>query len=42
MKHTGVIQRVIEAVGLYYGMPKGKFTPSEANPLVKAEIFKSA
>ena len=37
MKHNGIIQRVIEAVGLYYGMPKGKFTPSEANSLVKAE-----
>ena len=35
MKHTGIIQRVIEAVGMDYVMPKGNFTPSEVNPLVK-------
>ena len=37
MKHAGIIQRVIEAVGMDYGMPKCKFTTSEAKPLVKAE-----
>ena len=37
MKHTGIIQRVIEAVSLDYGIPKGKFTPSGAKPLVKAK-----
>ena len=35
MKQTGLIQRVIEAVGLDDGMAKGKFTPSELSPLVK-------
>ena len=29
MKQTGLIQRVLEAVGLDDGMVKGKFTPSE-------------
>ena len=37
MKHAGIIQRVIEAVGMDYGMPKCKFTTSEAKPLVKDE-----
>ena len=35
MKQTGLIQRVIEAVGLNYGMTKGTFTPSEKSPLFK-------
>ena len=35
MKETGLIQRVIEAVGLDGVMVKGKFTPSEQRPLVK-------
>ena len=35
MKQTRLIQGVMEAVGLDDGMSKGKFTPSEANPLVK-------
>ena len=35
MKQTGLIQRVIEAVGMDDGNVKGKFTPSEANPLPK-------
>ena len=34
-KQTGFIQRVIEAVVLYDGMVKGKFTSSELSPLVK-------
>ena len=29
MKKTGLIQLVLEAVGLDDGMVKGKFTPSE-------------
>ena len=37
IKHTGLIQRVIEAVVLYDGMKRGTFKPSEANPLVKYE-----
>ena len=35
MKQTGLIHRVIEAVGLDDGMMKGDFTPSEQRPLVK-------
>ena len=35
MKETGLIQRVIKAVGLEDGMVKGKFTPSDQRPLVK-------
>ena len=35
MKQTGLIHRVIEAVGLDNGMMKGDFTPSEQRPLVK-------
>ena len=35
MKKTGLIQLVLEAVGLDDGMVKGKFTPSEQRPLVK-------
>ena len=35
MKRTGLIQRVIEAVGLEDGMAKGKFTSSQHMPLVK-------
>ena len=39
MKHTVIIQRVIEAVGLDDGMPKGQFAPSEAKPLVKDDNY---
>ena len=35
MKQTGLIKRVIEALGLDDGFVKGKFTPSESKPLVK-------
>ena len=35
IKQTGLVQRVIEAVGLDDGMVKGKFTPSNQRPLVK-------
>ena len=35
MKHTSIIQHVIEVVSLYGGILKGKFTPSEYKPLVK-------
>ena len=34
MKQTGLVQRVIEAVGLDDGTVKGKFTPSYHRPLV--------
>jgi hypothetical protein len=34
MKQTGLIKRIIEALGLDEGA-KGKFTPSESKPLVK-------
>ncbi len=34
MKQTGLIKRIIEALGLDDGA-KGKFTPSESKPLVK-------
>ncbi len=34
MKQTGLIKRIIEALGLDNGA-KGKFTPSESKPLVK-------
>ena len=37
MKHNGLFQWFIEAVGLDNGMSKVKFTPSEAKPLVKDE-----
>ena len=39
MKQTGLIQRVIEAVGLDDGMSRRKVkpAPSEAKPLVKDE-----
>ena len=37
MKHTVIIQRIIEAVIQDDGMWKGKFTISEAKPLVKDE-----
>jgi hypothetical protein len=29
MKQTGLIQKIIEAVGLDDGMVKGKYTPAE-------------
>ncbi len=35
MKQTGLIKRVIEALGLDDGYPKGKHTPAESKPLVK-------
>ncbi len=35
MKQTGLIKRVIEALGLDNGIVKGKYTPSESKPLVK-------
>ena len=35
MKQTGLIQHVIEAVGLDDIMVKGGFTPSDQRPLVK-------
>ena len=34
MKQTGLIKRIIKALGLDDGA-KGKFTPSESKPLVK-------
>ena len=35
MKQNGLVQRVIQAVGLDDGMVKGKLTSSEQRPLVK-------
>jgi hypothetical protein len=35
MKQTGLIKRVIEALGLDDGLAKGKYTPSESKPLIK-------
>jgi len=35
MKQTGLIDRVIETLGLDLGTTSGKFTPAEAKPLVK-------
>jgi hypothetical protein len=35
MKQTGLIQRVITALGLDDGYAKGKHTPEESKPLVK-------
>jgi hypothetical protein len=35
MKHTGLIKRVIEALGLDDGYAKGKHTLAESKPLVK-------
>ncbi len=35
MKQIGLIKRVIKALGLDNGLVKGKYTPSESNPLVK-------
>jgi hypothetical protein len=35
MKQTGLIKRVIEALGLDDGYAKGKYTPAETKPLVK-------
>ena len=40
MKQTGLIQRVVEAVGLDVGMVKGGITPSEQRPLVKDDYDK--
>ena len=34
-KQVGLIDRVIETLGLNDGMAKGKFTPTESTPLVK-------
>ena len=35
MNQVGLIDRVIETIGLDYGMAKNKFIPSESKPLVK-------
>jgi hypothetical protein len=35
MKQTRLVKRVIESLGLDDGLVKGKYTPSESNPLVK-------
>jgi hypothetical protein len=35
MKQTGLIKRVIEALGLDDGYAKGKHTPAESKPLIK-------
>jgi hypothetical protein len=35
MKQTGLIKRVVEALGLDDGYTKGKHTPAESKPLVK-------
>ena len=37
MKQTGLIERVIESMGLDVGTVNGKWTPAEAKPLVKDE-----
>ena len=37
MKQTGLIDRVIEALGLDVGTVNGKATPAEGRPLVKDE-----
>ena len=42
MKQTGLIQRVIETLGLNDGYAKGKKTPAEAKPLVKDEDGEAA
>jgi hypothetical protein len=36
MKQIGLIKQVIEAIGLDDGLVKGKHTPSESKPLIKA------
>ena len=35
MKQVGLVDRVIETLGLEDGMAKGEFTPDESTPLVK-------
>ena len=42
MKQTGLIKRVIEALGLDDGYAKGKKTPAESKPLVKDEDGEAA
>ena len=42
MKQTGLINRVIEALGLDDGYAKGKYTPAKAKPLVKDEDREAA
>jgi hypothetical protein len=42
MKQTGLIKRVIEALGLDDGYVKGKHTPAESKPLVKDEDGEAA
>ncbi len=37
MKQTGLIERVVEALGLGDGYARGKHTPAETKPLVKDE-----
>jgi hypothetical protein len=42
MKQTGLIDRIIEALGLDKGTVNGKSTPAEATPLVKNEDGEAA
>ncbi len=37
VKQTGLIERVVEALGLYDGYARGKHTPAETKPLIKNE-----
>ena len=37
MKQIGLVDRVIETLGLDDGMTTGKFTPCESSPLVRNE-----
>ena len=37
MKQTGLIERVVEALGLDNGYARGKHTPAETKPLIKDE-----
>ena len=37
MRQTGLIDRIIEALGLNVGTVNGKFTPTELKPLVRDE-----
>ncbi len=37
MKQTGLIERVVEALGLDNGYTCGKYTPAETKPLIKDE-----
>ena len=42
MKQTGLIKRVVEALGLDDGYAQGKHTPAETKPLIKDEYGCSA